>query len=98
MPSLNERTCYYFQARPLLPRRPFIIGLTINIARGKSSVGQWLENLGARPINCVILAHTVYRKGEPCYESIVQNFGKEILDDEEVNRKALGEIVFNYKV
>jgi phosphopantetheine adenylyltransferase/dephospho-CoA kinase len=58
-----------------------------------------LEKLGAGLINCDVLAHSVYRKGEPCYESIVQHFGKEILDDGgEVNRKALGEIVFNCKV
>lgn len=86
------------EARPLLPRRPYIIGLTGNIASGKSSVGEQLENLGAGLLNCDILAHSVYRKGEPCYESIVQHFGKEILDDGgEVNRKALGEIVFNCK-
>jgi hypothetical protein len=73
--------------------------LTGNIASGKSSIGQRLENLGAGLLNCDILAHSVYRKGEPCYESIVQHFGKEILDDRgEVNRKALGEIVFNCKV
>ena len=58
-----------------------------------------MENLGAGFINCDILAHSVYRKGEPCYESIVQHFGKEILDGGgEVNRKALGEIVFNCQV
>jgi dephospho-CoA kinase len=58
-----------------------------------------LENLGAGLINCHILAHSVYRKGEPCYESIVQHFGTEILDDgEEVNRKALEKIVFKSKV
>ena len=58
-----------------------------------------MENLGAGLINCDILAHSVYRKGESCYESIMQHFGKEILDDGgEVNRKALGEIVFNSKV
>jgi phosphopantetheine adenylyltransferase/dephospho-CoA kinase len=58
-----------------------------------------LEKLGAGLINCDVLAHSVYRKGEPCYESIVQSFGKEILDgDGEVNRKALGEIVFSSKV
>jgi len=73
--------------------------LTGNIASGKSSVGQRLKNLGAGLINCDVLAHSVYRKGEPCYESVVQHFGKEILDDEgEVNRKTLGEIVFNCKV
>jgi phosphopantetheine adenylyltransferase/dephospho-CoA kinase len=99
MPSLNKGMCYYFYANPLFPRRPYIIGLTSNNASGKSSVGQRLENLRGGLINCDILAHSVYRKGEPCYESIVQHFGKEILDGGgEVNRKALGESVFNYQV
>jgi phosphopantetheine adenylyltransferase/dephospho-CoA kinase len=62
-------------------------------------VGQHLENLGAGLLNCDTLAHSVYTKGQTCYESIVQHFGKEILDDVgEINRKALGAIVFNSKV
>lgn len=58
-----------------------------------------MRNLGAGLLNCDILAHGVYTKGQTCYESIVQHFGKEILDDdEEINRKALGAIVFKNKV
>jgi dephospho-CoA kinase len=38
-------------------------------------------------------------RGQPCYDAIVQHFGKDILgDDGEINRKALGEVVFNSKV
>ncbi|KDR23193.1 bifunctional coenzyme A synthase [Zootermopsis nevadensis] len=86
------------EARPLLSRKPYVIGLTGNIASGKSSVGEHLRNLGAGLLNCDILAHGVYTKGQTCYESIVQHFGKEILDDdEEINRKALGAIVFKNK-
>lgn len=86
------------EARPLLPRKPYIIGLTGNIASGKSSVGQRLKNLGAGLLNCDTLAHSVYMRGQPCYDAIVQHFGKEILgDDGEINRKALGAIVFNSK-
>jgi phosphopantetheine adenylyltransferase/dephospho-CoA kinase len=73
--------------------------LTGNVASGKTSVGQHLEKLGAGVLNCDILAHSVYAKGQPCYELIVQHFGKEVLDDDgEINRKALGAIVFNSKV
>jgi dephospho-CoA kinase len=58
-----------------------------------------LENLGAGFLNCDKLAHSVYTKGQTCYEPIVQQFGKKILDDDgEINRKALGAIVFNSKV
>jgi phosphopantetheine adenylyltransferase/dephospho-CoA kinase len=73
--------------------------LTGNIASGKSSVGQRLKNLGAGLLNCDTLAHSVYMKGQPCYELIVQHFGKEILDDDgEINRNSLGAIVFSSKV
>ncbi|PNF36640.1 Bifunctional coenzyme A synthase [Cryptotermes secundus] len=86
------------EARTLLPRKPYIIGLTGNIASGKSSVGQRLENLGAGLLNCDTLAHSVYMRGQPCYDAVVQHFGKEILgDDGEINRKALGTVVFNSK-
>jgi phosphopantetheine adenylyltransferase/dephospho-CoA kinase len=93
-------SCFcYFQARPLLPRKPYIIGLTGNIASGKSSVGQRLVKLGAGLVNCDTLAHSVYMRGKPCYDAIVQHFGNEILgDDGEINRKALGAVVFNSKV
>lgn len=58
-----------------------------------------MENLGAGLLNCDTLAHRVYMRGKPCYDAIVQHFGKEILgDDGEINRKALGAIVFNNKV
>ncbi|PSN44399.1 Bifunctional coenzyme A synthase [Blattella germanica] len=81
-----------------LPNKPYIVGLTGSTASGKSSVAQRLEKLGAGVVNCDLLAHVVYKKGEPCYNLIVKEFGNEILgDDGEINRKALGAIVFNSK-
>ncbi|XP_069683346.1 bifunctional coenzyme A synthase isoform X1 [Periplaneta americana] len=86
------------EARPSLPKQPYLIGLTGSIASGKSSVRGHLENLGAGVLNCDALAHTVYKKGLPCYYAIVQHFGEEVLGkDGEINRSALGAVVFSSK-
>ena len=72
-----------------------LIGLTGNIAMGKSLVCKMLQELGAATIDADRVAHQVLRKGEAAYADIVANFGREILDDEgEIVRAALGRIVF----
>lgn len=79
--------------------RPYIIGLTGGIASGKSSIADKLEKLGAGLINCDSIAHTLYSPGEKCYNLVVEAFGPEyLLPDGQVNRKALGNLVFNDKV
>lgn len=86
------------QPNTLIPNRPYIIGLAGNIASGKSSVAGRLEKLGAGVIVCDKLAHELYCKGGPCYDGMRELFGDDILDSEgEVNRKAVGSIVFNDK-
>lgn len=48
-------------------------------------------------IDCDILARRIVEIGRPAYNKIVQEFGAAILDPDtkELNRKALGEIVFS---
>ena len=73
----------------------YLIGLTGNIAVGKSGVRQMLAELGAAAIDADQIAHQVMRQGEGAYDSIVAAFGDGILDnDGEIARAALGEIVF----
>ena len=73
----------------------YLIGLTGNIATGKSTVAKMLEELGATVIDADALVHELQRKGEPTYEAIVAAFGPGILDQAgEIDRKALGAIVF----
>ncbi|MCY4146866.1 MAG: dephospho-CoA kinase [Chloroflexi bacterium] len=73
----------------------FIIGLTGNIATGKSLALRLLSELGAFTINADLVAHEVIRRGQPAYGAIVQAFGRRILDaDGEIDRSKLGEIVF----
>src|SRR5512135_1864672 len=73
----------------------YLIGLTGNIATGKSTVARMLEDLGATVIDADELVHELQRQGTPVYDDIVAAFGRGILDEAgEIDRKALGAIVF----
>ncbi len=73
-----------------------VIGLTGNIACGKSVVASLLEDLGAKVIDADDIARKVVEPKEPAWNEIVDVFGKIILNpDNSINRKALGEIIFN---
>jgi dephospho-CoA kinase len=75
---------------------PYLIGLTGNIATGKSTVAKMLEDLGATVIDADALVHELQRQGTPVYDDIVAAFGPAILDrDGEIDRRALGSIVFS---
>ncbi len=74
----------------------FVIGLTGNIATGKSVVRRMLEHLGAYGIDADALSHRAMSRGAPGYEPIIDYFGKWILAaDGQVDRVRLGRIVFN---
>lgn len=72
-----------------------IIGLTGNIATGKSEVRRMLERLGAFGIDADALARDAISKGTPGYQAVLDEFGKDILlPDGEINRARLASIVF----
>ena len=78
-----------------MKRRPRLIGLTGNIATGKSLVGSMLDGLGARVIDADRVAHEVMRADGPAYRAVVEAFGPTILaSDGTVDRARLGAIVF----
>src|SRR5690625_3671311 len=73
-----------------------IIGLTGSIATGKSTIAKMFKELEIEVIDADLIAREVVEAGEPAYIDIVQAFGESILEDnKEINRKALGNIVFN---
>jgi dephospho-CoA kinase len=73
-----------------------VVGLTGGIATGKSMVSAILENAGAVIIDADRIAREVAKKGSPAYRKIIANFGESILlPDGEINRGALGDIIFN---
>lgn len=72
-----------------------VIGLTGNIATGKSVVRKMLEHLGAYTIDADALSHRAMAKGAPAYQPIVNHFGQWILTaDGEIDRGKLGNLVF----
>ena len=74
----------------------FVIGLTGNIATGKSVVRRMLEHLGAYTIDADALTHRAYAKGAPGYQQVLDNFGKWLVNkDGEIDRSKLGNLVFN---
>ncbi len=73
-----------------------LIGLTGNIATGKSNVARVLRSLGARVIDADAIARQVVEKGRPALAEIVRVFGPTVLTEAgELNRRALGAIVFS---
>ena len=73
----------------------YIIGLTGNIATGKSVVRRMLEHLGAYTIDADSLAHRAISKDAPGYKPVIETFGKWILGaDGQINRSKLGGLVF----
>lgn len=77
------------------PTKPRVIGLTGNIAAGKSTVGAFLEELGVPVIDADKVSREVTAKGAPAFEAVVEEFGKTFLDATgEIDRKKLRELVF----
>ena len=73
----------------------YIIGLTGNIATGKSVVRRMLEHLGAYTIDADALGHRAIAKGAPGYDPVIGLFGKWILrKDGEIDRAKLAGLVF----
>ena len=74
----------------------YVIGLTGNIATGKSVVRRMLEHLGAFGIDADALAHRTFAPEAPGYQPLIQAFGPEILQpDGRVDRAKLGGVVFS---
>jgi dephospho-CoA kinase len=74
----------------------YVIGLTGNIATGKSVVRKMLEHLGAYSIDADALSHRAIAKGAPGHQRVLDTFGKWILDsNSEIDRAKLGRLVFS---
>ena len=72
-----------------------VLGLTGNIASGKSTVARMLEGMGARIIDADQIAREVVEPEKPAWVDIVKKFGPGILSpDGAIDRRRLGEIVF----
>ena len=73
-----------------------LVGLTGGIAAGKSLVSEILRGLGAYIIDADKIARQVVEPEKPAWFEIVKFFGRDIINkDKTINRKRLGEIIFN---
>lgn len=71
------------------------VGLTGNIASGKSHATQVFAELGAHIIDADVIAHELLAPGTSTYDRVVAAFGDPILNpDATINRRKLGKIVF----
>ncbi len=76
-------------------KKPLILGVTGNIASGKSTVAHQLEKRGAVVVDADQLARDVVAVGTATLERLVGEFGREILQpDGQLNRDRLGQMVF----
>jgi dephospho-CoA kinase len=77
----------------------FLLGLTGNIACGKSTVGQLLaERYGADDIDADRLVHALYAAGTPETAAVAARFGAELVgSDGTIDRRKLGDIVMSNK-
>lgn len=73
-----------------------VIGLTGGIGSGKSTVSQCLADLGAVILDADKVGHEAFKPNTEAWHEVVATFGRQILTaGGEVDRKKLGEIVFN---
>lgn len=74
-----------------------VIGLTGGIGCGKSLAAQYFAELGALVIDADQLARAALERGSSGFDEAVTIFGDSILKNGEIDRRALGEIIFKDK-
>jgi dephospho-CoA kinase len=75
--------------------KPYLIGVTGNIACGKSTVLARLAEHGAETIDADRVVHTLMEPGEAVWAAIREAFGPGVIAvDGRIDRRALGAIVF----
>lgn len=76
-----------------------ILGLTGGIATGKSTVSNYFKKLGIPVIDADVGSRIIVEPGTDGLKKIEKHFGESILkQDGTLDRKELGEIVFNDKI
>jgi dephospho-CoA kinase len=71
-----------------------VIGLTGGIGCGKSLAAQYFAELGALVIDADQLARAAIERGSKGFDEVVAIFGDSILKDGNIDRKTLGELIF----
>ena len=82
---------FYCVHYPLAMR---VIGLTGGIGSGKSLAAEFFADLGALVIDADQLARSAIERGSKGFDEVVAVFGDSILINGDIDRRALGELVF----
>ncbi len=80
--------------KELTKKKLIIVGVTGQLATGKSTVAAMFAAFGAGVINADLLAHRALRPLGGCYLKVVKVFGKDILTDGQIDRAKLAARVF----
>jgi dephospho-CoA kinase len=72
-----------------------VVGLTGGIGSGKSLVGEYFADLGAKVMDADELSRQVIERGTPGFDQVVATFGDAVLRDGEIDRRALAAKVFS---
>ncbi len=77
-------------------KKSLVIGVTGGIGSGKSTVSSFLEKLGVPVIDADDISRNLLKPGGKALAEVVAAFGSELIDSNgQLDRKALGEIVFS---
>jgi dephospho-CoA kinase len=71
-----------------------VIGLTGGIGCGKSLAAQYFAELGALVVDADQLARAAIERGSDGFDEVVTLFGDGILKDGNIDRRALGDLIF----
>ncbi|CAB4338392.1 MAG: dephospho-CoA kinase [Actinobacteria bacterium] len=71
-----------------------VIGLTGGIGSGKSLAAEYFADLGALVIDADQLARAAIERGSTGFDEVVATFGDSILKNGDIDRRALGELIF----
>jgi len=71
-----------------------VIALTGGIGCGKSLAAQYFAELGALVIDADQLARAAIERGSQGFDEVVAFFGDSILNNGDIDRRALGELIF----
>ncbi|MCL9684293.1 dephospho-CoA kinase [Legionella maioricensis] len=74
----------------------FAVGLTGNIASGKTTAAKIFASLGVEVLSADKVSKELTAKNTPTYKEIIAHYGPEIiLEDGELNRKRMRDIIFS---
>ena len=78
-------------------KKPLKIGLTGGIGSGKTTISSIFQSLNIPVFNSDQISKHILQNNKNVIGSIVKEFGKNIIQDDQINTSKLGQIVFSNK-